>query len=137
MSQIATIEFISASTAAIVHAELGFVPDAVLFIQNHGGTNPNLYLWFNNDKHAQWAAALSLLVTGSTGVVTRDTSGISKYAGGDTIASTETANTDGKHIDRDGTFASAGHITAPGVSIPADHQTNSGRNMILAFKGDR
>jgi len=137
------VEFISASTAGIVNVELGFEPDFAILIQAHAATNPNLYLWANS-KYAGssvaagsgWPALLSLLITGSTGVVTRDTTGIGVYAGGDTVASDETNNTAGKHIDLAGDPASSGHVTAPGLSIPADHQTNSGRNLLLAFKED-
>ena len=138
----AMMEFISASTAAIVNLEIGFVPDFVIGIFDHGGTSANIRLWANGSRtiHAGWAVALDLLITGTTGVITRDTTGITVYAGGDVIATTETANTDGKHVHRSAgvapTFATAGWITKPGITIPADHQVNSGRNLVLAFRGD-
>ena len=136
---IAVVEFISASTAGIVYAELGFIPDFAILIQDHGGTNPNIRIWARGGTGKTfplWPAALGLLITGSTGVITRDTASIAEYAGGDTIASAETANTDGKHVTRDGAPGVAGHITAPGVSIPAAEQTNSGRNLLLAWRYD-
>ena len=35
---LAVVEFISASAAGIVYAELGFIPDAVIFVSDHAGT---------------------------------------------------------------------------------------------------
>lgn len=134
---VAVVEFISASTAGIVNVELGFVPDFAIYIHGHGGTNPNIYLWANYVKFPRWAEALALLITGSTGVVTRDTTSIAAFAGGNKIATVETANSSPKHVDRDGTFAAAGHICAEGLAIPADHQTNSGANLLVAFRGDQ
>jgi|SRR5581483_5026431 hypothetical protein len=133
---VAIVEFISASSAATVYVELGFVPDFAILIQNHGGTNPNLHYWLNNDKFSGWAAALSLLHTGATGVLTRNATGITKYAGNETIATNETDNTSGKHITRTGAAGVAGHVTAPGLTLPAGVQTNSGRNVLVAFKND-
>lgn len=133
------VEFISASTAGVVYVEAGFIPDAALLISDHGGTSPNVFFWCRGGTgktYPGWPAALALKCTGSTGVITRDTTGMAEYAGGDVIASTETANTDGKHIDLDGNFAVAGHETSPGISIPADHQTNSGRNLLLLFRDE-
>jgi hypothetical protein len=134
-------EFISASTAGVVNVRIGFIPDFVIFIQAHGGTNPNVYLWANpkykgSGDTAGWPVALSLLITGSSGVITRDTTGITVFDGGTTIASDETDNSDPKHIDHYGNPAKAGDVTQPGVSIPADHQTNSGRNLLIAIKED-
>jgi len=135
------VEFISASTAGIVRVELGFEPDWCIFAQAHGATNPNIYLWFNSKYKGSgdtegWPAGLSLLLTGSSGVVTRDTSGITVFAGGTKISSAETDNSSPKHIDVAGNPAGANHVTAAGVVIPTDHQTNSGRNVLVAFKED-
>jgi hypothetical protein len=133
VNDIVCCEFISkSSSAGIVNVELGFAPDFAVLITNHGGTNPNVYFWANNSRWSNWAAALALLVTGSTGVITRETSGPTVYAGGDTVASAETADTAGKHVDLTGTPASAGHITAAGLAIPAALQTASGRNFLWA-----
>jgi hypothetical protein len=137
------VEFISASTAGIVRVSLGWEPDFAILIQAHAATNPNIYLWANS-KYAGsgitagsgWPAALSLLITGTTGVVTRDTTGITVWAGGTTIASVETNNSSPKHIDDAGVFAAAGTVTKCGLAIPADHQTNSGRNLLVCFKED-
>jgi len=134
---IAVVEFISASTAGIVHVELGFIPDYCEVIENHGGTNPNIRRWLNKDRFAGWTGADdAILDTGSTGVLTQDTSSISKYAGEETIAATETANSSPKHVDRAGVAAVAGHVTAAGISIPAGDQTNSGRNLVIAHRND-
>lgn len=133
------VEFISASTAGIVHVELGFVPDYAILFQNHADTAPNIRLYVNGGSgktFPNWVAARSLLLTGTTGVVSGDDTGMTVYAGGDVIASAETANTAGKHIDLDGNPAAAGHRTSAGISIPADHQTNSGRNLLIAFRHD-
>lgn len=134
-------EFISASTAGIVYVMLGFVPDFVIMIQNHGGTNPNIRLWVNGGSGfpfgAGIAAALGFKVNGADGVITRDTTSIDVYAGGDLIATTETADTAGKHVDQAGAFAIAGAITQAGISIPADNQTDSGRNVVIAFRMNR
>lgn len=128
---IVSVPFTSASTAGIVHVELGFTPRFAILVSNYGGTNPNLYFWAD-----QWTDALSLLLTGSTGVVTRDTTGIDQYAGNETIAAAETVNSSPKHVDLLGVAAGAGHITAGGLSIPADHQANSGTNLLIAFRGE-
>jgi len=138
----AFVEFISASTAGVVNVELGFIPDFAIGIFDHGGTNPNVRIWLNGSRtiHAGWAVALDLLITGSTGVITRDTTGMAVFAGGTVIATVETANSDPKHVHRQAgsapTFAAAGRITQPGLSIPADHQVNSGRNLLWAIRGD-
>lgn len=135
------IEFISASTAGIVNVQLGFKPDFCWFIQAHGGTNPNMYFWLNpkykgSGDAAGWPAALSLLLTGSSGIVTRDTTGITVLSGGTELTATETDNSDPKHIDLYGNPGTDGDITVDGVAIPADHQTNSGRNLLIAIKED-
>lgn len=137
----AVVEFISASTAGVVDVELGFVPDFVEVIIAHGGTNPSRLTWFNNAKFSAWAAALHLLLTGSTGVVTRVTAGITKYDGGESITTTETADSAPKHVNRDGTAASGTstnpYITKAGIAIPAASQVNSGRNVVIAFRADQ
>lgn len=132
VNDIVCCEFISASTAGIVNVELGFGPDFAILIADHGKTSPDIYIWFNNARWASWAAALALLITGSTGVVTRVTSGPTVFAGGNLIATAETANSSPKHVDLDGTAAAAGHVAAAGLAIPAALQTNSTRNMLLA-----
>ncbi len=135
MFEVTRAQFVSkASSAGVVHVMLGYKPDFILGIFDHGGTNPLLRFWFNNDSVSGWAAALDLLLTGSTGVVTRDTTGITVYDGGDVIATTETADTDGKHVNINGTFSTAGDITSEGVSVPADHQVASGANVLLCFR---
>lgn len=138
----AKLQFPSASTAGIVYAELGFIPDVAVLISNHGATNPDVYIWANNDSAADWAAAFCLKLVGAATVSTtarclvRETSGITKYTGGDTIAAAENDNTAGKHVNLNGDAAAAGHVTAPGLAIPAGLQANSGANLLLALAFD-
>lgn len=144
----AMIEFISkASSAGVVNAQLGFAPDFAILIVNHGGTNPDIYLWANSGQVPGWATALALLITGSTGVVTRVTSGPTVFAGGTVIATAEGANNDPKHIDNLGkavgesggvnTNNTVPFITQAGLAIPAALQTASGRNLLIAFRRNR
>ena len=132
------ITYTSKSTARVTTLLLGYVPDAVVHISDFGATNPNLHIWNNTNKYALWTAALSLLLTGSTGVVTRDTSGMAVFAGGGALAAEETAD---NFIYLDGDSAEvtvvANDRLQPGVRIPADHQTNSGTNIVWCFRGDR
>jgi hypothetical protein len=169
ISDIAIAQFTSATTPGVVDVMLGFVPDFAILIADVDGTNPNLRLWANSDRTPLWADALSLLVTGSSGVITRDTSGIKKYAGGEhvslnaagerfvdgvdtTEAGAETTQSDPKHVDQAGNpitalgaASSTGAslttsnqiITQPGLLIPADHQAANGKNLLVAFRGNR
>lgn len=135
------IDFISASTAGVVRVMAGFDPDAAVLYSNYDGTNPDIYVWHNpkykgSGATTGWAAALSLKLTGSTGVVTRDTTGITLFDGGTEIAADETNNTDPKHIDYAGVAAKKGDVTRDGISIPADHQVASGRNLLWLLKED-
>lgn len=132
----ALANFTSHSTARIVHVELGFVPDFAIVIDDLDGTNPNIRFWGNVGALPSWTAALALLLTGSSGIVTRDTTGIAVYEGGDSIATTETVASAPTHVNRAGTPATAGHVTAAGLTIPIDNQTNSGVNVVIAFRGD-
>jgi hypothetical protein len=144
---VTVVEFISASTAGVVNLELGFQPDAVIHIQDHGGTNPNIRIWANVAEFPGWAAALSLLVTGSTGVITRVTTGITVFAGGTTLAAAETENSDPKHVSLEGaaraTFRGAAisatnnYVTSQGLTLAAALQTNSGRNLVIAFRSNQ
>lgn len=138
-NNVAMAEFLSkTSSAGVVNVELGFVPDYVCLIADVDGTNPIRYEWINSTEFPLvGTAALSLLTTGSSGIVTRDTSGISVFAGGTTIASAETTNSDPKHVTEAGAAAAAGHITAAGVAIPADHQVASGKNFLMALRRSR
>lgn len=137
-TQVAGAQFVSkTSSAGIVNVELGFIPDFVMLFAGYDQANPNIYFWAKGGTgktFPQYTAALSLLVTGTTGVVTRDVSGIDEYAGGETIAAAETDNTAGKHVNRAGVAAGAGHVTAPGITVPVDHQTASAFNLVLAWR---
>lgn len=134
--KMAIAQFTSASTAGVVNVQLGFKPDFCIFIADLAGTNPNINIWGNAETVPSWTAALALLITGSTGVVTRDTASLNTYDGGDVIASAETVNSAPKHVDLYGTAAAAGAVTSEGISIPADHQGNSKVCMLFAFGAD-
>jgi hypothetical protein len=133
----ATVEFVSASTAGIVYVELGFIPERVEFISDHAGT-PKFMIWVNNTRFPNFPAANSVQIVGGSAAFAPDTNTLfAPYAGGDPITSAETANTAGKHVDRSGGPSAAGRITAPGVTIAAAAQVNSGRNVLIAYRGDR
>lgn len=139
-----------ASSAGVVRVGFGFVPDFVILLSNIRGTNPNVYLWANNSEFSLWDVAQSLLITGSSGIITQDATGITAYdpEGARAINATtlldeaQTANSDPKNVDLDGTAAAAGAYFKAGISIPADHQTASdggdaGHNLVLAFRRER
>lgn len=133
----AICEFVSASTAGIVHVELGFVPDYVELISDHGGT-PKVMKWLNTAKYPNFPASRTVQIVGGSTAFSADANTyIQPYAGGDRITSDETANTAGKHVKLDGSFALTGHMTRAGISIAAAAQVNSGRNIVLAFRGDK
>ena len=134
----AIVEFVSHSTAGVVDVSLGFKPSFCILISNHAAATFDTYLWVNNARFSNWAAALSLKINGDASAVTteRDTSGIVAYDGGDSIT---TALAGQENIGRDGVAfdgSSTPVITTEGVTIPADHQVNSGRNVLIAFRDD-
>ncbi len=140
ISDIAITEFPSASTAGVVNVMLGFRPDFAIFISNHGGTNPDVYLWADNSVMSGWAAALALIITGASGIITRQTSGPTVFAGGTVVSTAETANSDPKHVDADGAPVAAAavpFITQAGLAIPAALQTSAGRNLLIALRRNR
>lgn len=131
---ISLAQFTSANPATIASVSLGFTPEALVLIEAHGATNPNIRIWANNARFSEWAAALALLITGSTGVVTRDTASVIAYAGGDVVTSDDV--TAKRYFKRDGSLYAAGDITEAGITIPAGDQTSAGANLILAFRND-
>jgi hypothetical protein len=162
ISDIAIAQFKSkASSAGIVNVMFGFEPDFAIIIEDHGGTNPLFRYWANNASFSQWALLLGLLHTGSSGIMTRDTSSIGLYAGGDRItydaanqrylngvdtseAGPETGDSDPKHVSMVGlpvgeadTVNQIPFTTQAGLAIPADHQVASGYNLVIAFRGNR
>ena len=122
------------SALDITRVELGFVPDAWFFISDHAGTNPNIFFGFNNRYQSDWTNALGLLITGSTGVVTRDTASIDEYVGtNDLLAAEATSNNTHDYIDFTGAEVTkaAGDAVKPGVQIPADHFPGVGDKCVL------
>lgn len=134
----AIVAFASEATAEAVNIMLGFVPAYVVYLRDTNGTNPNRYEWFNTDDYPSWSADADgdndtcLLTTGSTGVVTVIDDGIKPYAGAEVVAS----GTDENFRDREGDIPAVGTVTSQGITIPAAIQTNSGRNVVLAYRSE-
>ena len=150
---VAIAQFTAGSTARQTFVQFGFIPDLVLVIANHTATNPDLLLWINKGGQtlpasqqvpnvttapsilSQWLDANDhLLVTGSTGVITRVTTGIAAYFGGDLIAADESVSSNPVHPYADGTFPKAGAITAAGIELPAAILTNSALYMVIGWR---
>jgi hypothetical protein len=134
----ALVEFASHSTAGVVDVSLGFTPSWCIFIEDHGVAAFKVHLWCNNSRFSNWAAALSLEILGHASAMTsaRNTSGITAYSGGDSIT---TALSGQENIGRDGAAydgSTTPVITTEGVTIPAALQTNSARNLLIAFRDD-
>lgn len=146
-------QFTASSTARRTLLQLGFVPDLVIILAAHTATNPNILLWANKggqtlpagaqvsgvttvpDILSQWLDADDhLLITGSSGVVTRVTTGIAAYFGGDTIAADETVDTNPVHPYSNGSFPKAGEVTAAGIELPAAILINSALYLVIAFR---
>lgn len=127
-------QFTSEGTAADVRLMLGFVPGFVIYVQDLQGTNPNMRFWVNRALFSMWQAGAddSILDTGSSGILTLDTSSIAVYNGGDTVTAADV--TAGLYRDRQGNEPAAGTIASAGISIPAGDQTNSGKNIVLAWR---
>lgn len=144
------------STARQTYLMLGFVPDFAICFMDHGGTNPNILFWANKggqtlpagmtapgstsstapNNISQWLDADDhLLLTGSTGVVTRVTTGIKAYFGGDTLTADKTVDSNPTYVHAvGGTFGQSGEVTAEGLEFPAAILTNSAKNIVLAFR---
>jgi hypothetical protein len=122
------------SALDIVRIELGFVPDAWFFISDHAGTNPLVMFGFNNRYMSDWTNALGLLITGSTGVITRDTASIDEWVGtNEVLAAEATSNNTHDYYDMSGAeiTRAAGDVSKPGVQIPADHFPGVGDKCVL------
>jgi hypothetical protein len=128
-------QFTAGSTARLTHLQLGFVPDFVQVIALHTATNPNFLYWYNKAVLSQWLDADDhLLLTGSSGEVTRVTTGIAVYEGGEVIEADETINSNPVHPYTDGTFPKAGVTTSPGISLPAAILTANGLYIVNAWR---
>lgn len=141
------------STARKTRLLLGFIPDYVRIIANHTATSPDVLEWFNKGGQtlpagqqvpgtttapaniSQWLDADDhLLVTGTSGIVTRVTTGISAYFGGDVLSADDAVSSNPVHIFDDGTFGKAGLVTPAGIEIPAAVLTNSALYIALCFR---
>lgn len=135
--QLVTIaQFTSESTAADIRLVLGFIPGLVHYIQDLQGTNPNARWWVNRDLFASWQAGAddTILITGSSGIYTLDTASIATYAGGDIVTAADV--TAGLYRTHQGGVYAAGAVSGPGITIPAGDQTNSGKNVVFAWRAD-
>jgi hypothetical protein len=131
----ALAEFVSASTAGVVCVEIGFVPDFAMLISDHGGV-PKVFYWLNNAKFANFPANRTVSLQGASTAFAPDNTGLmTVYNGAETIAADETANSTPKHVDAAGTPATAGRLTRRGLQIAAAAQVNSGRNILVAWRG--
>lgn len=126
-------QFTSSASAAVASISMGFIPTSVLAQLDVAGTNPKQLTWYNRAHITQWpVAANNILNTGSSGVLTVVTNGISAYAGGDVVTSADVAAR--KYFKSDGTLYAAGDTTGPGITIAAANQVNSGINIIEAYR---
>lgn len=149
-------QFTAGATARRTLLQLGFVPDAVVVVAAHTATNPNLLFWFNKGGQtlpanmqtpsvttaptglSQWLDADDhLLLTGSTGVVTRVTTGIAAYFGGELISADETISSNPQHPYTDGTFPKAGAITMAGIELPAAILANDALYIVIALRREQ
>ena len=138
MRDVAITKWDSQATAADAKVSLGFVPDFAICIFDERGTNPNIRFWFNRARYTDWQAGAddSILMTGSSGVLTVDTASVAAYAGGDKVAAADvTAGTYYKRAFASTGYA-AGDLTSAGLAIPAGDQVNAGHNTIVAFRSD-
>jgi hypothetical protein len=139
-------QFISrASASGDVNVMLGFIPDFAIFLSGIDKTNVDIYLWANNDKFSQWGTERHVKLTGSTGVTTVVTTAdqvVDSFAGGTTVSTAETINSDPKHVDEQGNALSAASSTTPvitkqGMRIPSEAQQVEAKCMLLAFRNDK
>jgi hypothetical protein len=131
-------QFVSKTAAGIVYVELGWIPDMALLISGHDQAVPDLYWWVRGGVGKTFplaAAAVSIKIPGAGTAFVRDTTGIDEYAGGEVIAVAETDQSDPKHVTLQGTPSAAGHMTAPGLKIPIDHQVAGATiNILIGFR---
>lgn len=157
-AEITMAQFTAGATARRTLLQLGFVPDAAIVFAAHTATNPNILFWFNKGGQtlpanmqvpdgadsfgtlapsvlSQWLDADDhLLLTGSTGVVTRVTTGIAAYFGGEEITADESISSNPQHPYSDGTFPKSGARTMAGLELPAAILTNDALYIVIAFR---
>lgn len=131
------VEFASASVAGVVNIQLGYVPDYVEFVSDHGGT-PKVMKWLNPVKYPNFPASRTVQILGGTAVFAPDgTSMITAYTGYERLTADQTVNSAPKHIDREGVAGLNGRMTQAGITISAAAQVNSGRNIVFAYRGSK
>lgn len=132
--------FTSEGTAEDCTIMFGFVPAYVKLIVDEGGTNSDVYEWYNPDYFPQVTDSSGsndvLKTTGSTGVRTRATSGIAAHSGGTAITS---SNDENFRVWETGLAPDTDDypVSLAGITIASGIQTNSAKNMVLAWRGDR
>lgn len=130
-------QFTSSATKGDVYVCLGFVPDYVKVLLNVTGTNSDVLEWFNPATITLFPASV-LSTGGDDGVRIKDTDAadiITAYAGGDKIVGADNEATDDpKYVDHTGALIADGKYTPAGIWIADEYQTNSGINIVLAFK---
>jgi len=135
---IATVEFVTSNPLGDTYVELGFKPVACILFADYTAA-AKVSWWINNARFPNFPVTNIVTTPGGAGVNAVDANTlIAVYAGGDTVTADETANTAGKHIDRTGAPAKAGHVTSEGVIIKgaALTATAGGRNFLLAMRND-
>jgi hypothetical protein len=135
---VAMAQFTSKTSAAgVVNIMFGFKPDLVIMIRDLSAVSPDIRVWLDSGQLPLWTIN-SLLITGTTGVITKVASMFSTYAGGTKVTTAETTDSDPKHVDRAGTAHSGdGTITAEGIAVAAAAQTAGKVNIVLAFRADK
>ena len=132
--------FVSEGTAEDVTVMFGFVPAHVILVTGEGATNSDVYEWYNPDYFPQVTNSSGandvLITTGSTGVRTRGTSGISAHEGGTAITS---SNDENFRVWETGVAPSptAVPVSKAGITIAAAIQGNTAICLVKAWRGDR
>jgi hypothetical protein len=142
------VEFQSKATLGIVRLELGYVPDFVIFLSDHGdiGTNTmDLRFWANVRKYPGWPAGRSWLVDEAAGSPNADevATGMTVWAGGEIPSNQETADgyhyvaINGSEVTRNYSGSTPPPPSPAGIELAVSVQTASARCLIVAMRADR
>lgn len=135
------VQFNSESSAGDIYVGLGYVPDFCVFIADFAGT-PKMYFWASNDEFSGWTddAAVKFANHASAQLSWDSADTISEYAGGGRVGTAQQI-TDGvadllaaKTRDNSGAQYSTGAVLPAGVMVASEIQTNSGKNLLVAFR---